>query len=203
MRVHVIARWLAPVVTVCLLQLPASAGKGPAPYDLAIQVLWGDDSLGSETLRERVEWAVVRNLDDAACFASLHRFGVNDDVSLEHEADLLLRVVLSNLVVREDWEVSVTERTSPNTPQEETDDARTATVAFDIVYKLSLLPDDLELKRRKLRHTKTYRPREGENPREAVRGQVIDDLSRSAKSFVCKGSGKLPRDIARVRGVPD
>ncbi|HXV76662.1 MAG TPA: hypothetical protein VD788_10115 [Candidatus Polarisedimenticolaceae bacterium] len=177
---------------VCLAATPA------APYDLIVHVVWGDESVGPESLREQVERSVVRWLDAAACYHSLARFdddhaSPNDDVS-----DLLFTIEISNLEVREDWEVSIAERTSPDQQPGETDDDLVATVGFDVDFVLQLLPERQALRQRSFRHEKSYRPRFGEDARESVRDEAIDDLARSARSFVCNRRKKLAGEIARA-----
>lgn len=184
--------------------LGAARDAAPAPFDVVVRVHWGDDSVGPESLREEVERSVVRQLDRAACFDSLTRYAVGEPQAEDDgDADLLFSIEIRNLEVREEWDVSVSERTSPNQQPSATDDDLTATVAFDLIFDLALLPEELSLKRKRLHHEKSYRPEFGEDPREHVREEVIQDLSRSARSFVCKGTRKLIRGIEQARAASD
>jgi hypothetical protein len=115
------------------------------------------------------------------------------------DSDLLLRIRLTNLDVHESWDVSLAERTSPDHAGEDVSNRVTATVAFDVEMDLLLLPEHGVLRSREYRHHQTYRPSMNEDPREAVRMLVLDDLSRDARGFVCKGTKKLPREMERAR----
>jgi hypothetical protein len=187
-------------------ELPVHAGSAaPAPFDLALQVVYGDDSLGSESLREDAERWIFREVASERCYASMERYGVESetheagDVAEPSDPDLLLRITVTNLELHESWDVTLAERTSPDRPEEEMANRITATVAFDVDMDFRLLPDDLRLRRRQFHFDQTYRPTMGEDPREAVRMLVLDDLARSARSFTCKGTKKLPREIERAR----
>lgn len=190
---------------VILVSATATPAGGPAPYDVAVRVIWGDESMGPESLRERVEWQVVQSLDSSGCYRSLYPLQPKESVESAEEAnpDLVLRIELSDLEVREDWELSVADRTARHVPEEETDDDRTATVAFDARYELALWPEERVVRHKTLRHSATYRPHRGEDPREAVRDQAIAALGRSVRSFVCKRRGKLPREIEQARSGGD
>lgn len=185
---------------------PISAGSAaPAPFDLALQVVYGDDSLGSESLREDVERWVFREVASQRCYAAMQRYGVAPDTDEDGEAadpDLLLRITLTNLEVHDSWDVTLAERTAPDRSEEDMSNRITATVAFDVDMDFRLLPDDMTLRRRVFRFDQTYRPTMGEDPREAVRMLVLDDLARSARGFACKGTHKLPREIERARSRP-
>ena len=188
----------------------ASAGQaGPAPFGLSVQVIYGDDSLGAESLREDVERWVFRDIASRGCYASMERYGARSgkggeaesEVDPRLDSDLLLRIRLTNLEVHESWDVSLAERTSPNNSGEDMSNRITATVAFDVEMEFLLLPELRILRGREYRHHQTYRPSLGEDPREAVRMLVLDDLARDARTFVCKGTKKLPRVIARARAL--
>ena len=174
----------------------AGAGQaGPAPFELTVQVIYGDDSLGAESLREDVERWVFRDIASRGCYASIARYGATK----AEGSDLLLRIRLTNLDVHESWEVSLAERTSPNNSGDDMANRITATVAFDVEMDFLLLPEERILRAREYRHHQTYRPSLGEDPREAVRMLVLDDLARDARTFVCKGTKKLPREMERAR----
>ena len=177
----------------------------PAPFELALQVVYGDDSLGSESLREEVERWIFREVASQRCYAAMERYGVAPATQEDGEAtepsdpDLLFRITLTNLELHESWDVTLAERTSPDRAGEDMSNRITATVAFDVDMDFRLLPDDTTLRKREFRFEQTYRPTMGEDPREAVRMLVLEDLARSARGFACKGTKKLPREIERAR----
>jgi hypothetical protein len=177
-----------------------------APFQLALQVVYGDDSLGSESLREDVERWIFREVASHGCYASMERYGVVADAGGEaagsSNPDLLLRITLTNLEVHESWDVTLAERTAPDRAGEDMSDRITATVAFDVDMDFKLLPEDTTLRKREFAFHQTYRPSMGEDPREAVRMLVLEDLARSARGFACKGTKKLPREIERTRSRP-
>jgi len=183
----------------------AAPGSTPAPYDVVVHVLWGDDDIGPEALRAQVERTVIHELDRAQCFDTLSRFGGEDEqhVAPDGDADLMFDIVISNLEVREDWSVSVVEKASPNQQQDKIDGAQLATVEFDVTFDLGLLPDKLPLRHKRYHHAQSYRPQYGGDPREQVRAEVIDDLARDARSFLCKGTKKLTKAIDQARTAPD
>lgn len=198
------ARGLLPVLLLVWSGLgpPSIAGSdAPAPFDLMLQVVYGDDSLGSESLREDVERWVFREVASQRCYAAMERY----DAAAEGQGkespgpDLLLRITLTNLDVHESWDVSLAERTSPDRAGEDMSNRIAATVAFDVEMDLRLMPEGTTLRKRSFHHDQTYRPSAGEDPRAAVRELVLDDLSRSARGFACKGTKKLPREIERAR----
>jgi hypothetical protein len=193
--------WLIPTALVLLgaPPHPTLAGRsGPAPYGLAVQVVYGDETLGAESLREDVERWIFRAIASNGCFASMERVGASS-TETPSDSDLLLRIRLTNLDVHESWDVSLAERTSPNNPDEEMATRVTATVAFDVEMDVLVLPEWVPMRSREYRHHQTYRPTTGEDPREAVRMLVLEDLARDARSFVCKGAKKIPREIGRAR----
>jgi hypothetical protein len=184
----------------------AIAGQaGPAPFGLGLQVVYGDDSLGAESLRDDVERWVFRDIASQGCYASMERYRVASEDGEESgdaphsDSDLLLRIRLTNLDVHESWDVSLAERTSPDYAGGDVSNRVTATVAFDVEMDLLLLPEYSVLRNREYRHHQTYRPSMNEDPREAVRMLVLADLSRDARGFVCKGTKKLPREMERAR----
>lgn len=188
---------------------PSSAGSNPpAPFNLAFQVIYGDDSLGNESLRESVERWVFREVASRGCYAAMERYTGPVESAGETTGDvpagpdLLFRITLTNLDVRESWDVTLAERTSPDGTGEDMSNRITATVAFDVVMDLLVMPEEKKLRRVDFRHNQSYRPTAGEDPREAVRLLVLEDLARSARGFACKGSKKLPREIERARARP-
>jgi len=190
---------------VLLSALPATVGvadKG-RPVDLALsfEVIWGDESMGPESLREEVALHALRRLEEARCFASISAVVPPDGESGDPAADVMLAVTLSRLEIRERWDVSIAERTSPDRAPGETDNQVEATVGFDVSMVLRALPEAIPLRTRSWRHEQSYRPQQGEDPREAVRRQVIDDLGRDAAGFACKNVAKLPTQIARARAT--
>ena len=183
---------------------PTDAGQaGPAPFGLAVQVVYGDDSLGEESLRENVERWVFREIASHGCFASMERYRVDATAGEVGdgavESDLLLRIRLTDLEVHESWDVSLAERMAPDQVGEDMSNRVTATVAFNVDMDLLVLPEQQLIRERDYRHHQTYRPTMNEDPREAVRLLVLEDLSRDARSFVCKGAKKLPRAVERAR----
>jgi hypothetical protein len=145
---------------------------------------------------------VLRRLEEARCFASISRATApSDGVSGDHAEDVTFGVTLSRLEVRESWDVSIAERTAPDRVPGETDNDVEATVGFDVSMVLRALPEGLPLRTRSYRHEQSYRPLQGEDPREEVRRQVIDDLGRDAAAFACKNVAKLPSLIARERAA--
>lgn len=199
--------WLPALLLVSLAVGPTStAGStAPAPYELAFQVVYGDDSLGTESLREGVERWVFREVASRRCYASMETYAVPAEQAGETStdasagADLLFRITLTNLDVHESWDVTLAERTSPDGSGEDMSNRITATVAFDVEMEMLLLPEEARIRRVDFRHNQSYRPTMGEDPREAVRLLVLADLARSARGFACKGTKKLPREIERVR----
>jgi len=207
-----IARWSSlPTLLLILVALgpPSAAGSPePAPYKLAVQVVYGDDSLGTESLRDGVERWVFREVASRRCYVSAERYAPRKEAEGESPAndtsgpDLLFRITLTNLDVHESWDVTLAERTSPDGAGEDMSNRITATVAFDVEMELSLMPEEKRLRRIDFHHNQSYSPTMGEDPREAVRTLVLEDLSRSARGFACKGTKKLPREIERARGLP-
>ena len=179
-----------------------AAKSRTAPLRLAFQVIWGDESMGEESLRDRVERAVLERLERAGCYSTVVRAGPGTAAEGQG-ADVLYRLTLSNLDVREDWDVSIAERTSPDQPADEAENQVVARIGFDVSMELSLLPETVALRDKRYRHDQSYRPLHGEDPREEARRMVIDDLARQATTFACKSATKLPAQIARVRSASD
>lgn len=195
---------LAVVAALVAGDVALAATRRPVALDLTFEVIWGDESMGEESLREDVERQVLARLEQSACYASVVRARPTAGEEAGAPADLLFRLKLSDLEVREDWEVSIAERTSPNQPPGEAENRVLATIGFDVSMDLSLLPEAVSLRARDYRHEHGYRPlQQGEDPREEVRRLVIDDLARQATSFACKGATKLPAQIARTRAASD
>jgi hypothetical protein len=184
-----------------VLPAPIAAGReGPADLVLALEVIWGDESMGPESLREEVERLVLRRLERSGCYASVGRSTPSAPPD-RAEPDLRFRLRLSGLEVRERWDVSIAERTSPNQDPSESQNRVEATVGFDVVMDLNLLPEAIPLRTRSYRHEQSYRPRHNEDAREEVRRQVVEDLALAAASFACKRVAKLPREIERARSA--
>jgi hypothetical protein len=151
---------------------------------------------------------VFREVASRRCYVSAERYAPRKEAEGESPAtdtsgpDLLFRITLTNLDVHESWDVTLAERTSPDGSGEDMSNRITATVAFDVEMELSLMPEEKRLRRIDFHHNQSYSPTMGEDPREAVRTLVLEDLSRSARGFACKGTKKLPREIERARGIP-
>lgn len=194
--------WLLLGAAFVVLTFSSLAAKPavPAPYELALQVVYGDDSLGSESLREDAERWIFRETASHGCYAAMERYGVREATPSGDGPDLLLRVTLTNLDVHETWDVSLAERTSPDHAGEDMSNRVTATVAFDVDMVLLVMPEEAALRHREFRHNQSYRPSMGEDPREAVRLLVLEDLARAIRGFACKGTKKLPREIERAKG---
>jgi hypothetical protein len=197
-------RLLLGATFVALSCLPLAAkSAGPAPYELALQVVYGDDSLGSESLREDAERWIFRETASHGCYAEMERYGAHEAAPGQEGPDLLLRVTLTNLDVHETWDVSLADRTSPDHAGEDMSNRVTATVAFDVDMVLLVMPEEATLRHREFRHQQSYRPSMGEDPREAVRLLVLEDLAREIRGFACKGTKKLPRQIEQAKGQAD
>lgn len=182
-------------VTALLVLAGAAAAAAPVPLTLALDVRWGDESMGPESLREEVVRQVLRELDRSGCYASITRGDKPDGKT----ADVLYGVTLSNLEVIERWDMSIAERTSPNQDPSEVQGALLATVEFDVALELTTLPDELPLRSRSLRQNGSYRPLRNEDAQEEARRLVIDDLGRLATKFACKQTAKLPKEIEQAR----
>jgi hypothetical protein len=182
-----------------LVVLLAAAARTPSPVGLtlALDVRWGDETMGPESLREEVVRQVLRELDRSDCYASITR----GDKPGGAPADLRYAVTLSDLEVTEHLDMSIAERTSPNQDPSEVQSALLATVEFDVQLELSTLPDELPLRSRSLRQTGSYRPQHSENAQEEARRMVIDDFARLATKFACKQTTKLPQEIERARAA--
>ena len=188
-------RALAASALLALATLARAAA--PVPLTLALDVRWGDESMGPESLREEVSRQVLRELDRSRCYAAVTRGDEPDG----KDADVRYSVTLSNLEVRESWDVSIAERTSPNQDPSEVQGALLATVDFDVVLELRTLPDELPLRSRAMRQNGSYRPQRSEDAQEEARRLVIDDLARLATKFACKQTAKLPKEIEQARAA--
>jgi hypothetical protein len=169
-------------------------GKGPAPYELAVAVVYGDNR-GSESVREWAEREIVREIDEADCFVAAQRFRA-DDAS---RGDLLLRVVVDDFEEKTDYETTLARRDNPNAPPTE----HLRLIAnLEIWGRLELwtLPDRQPVRDRTLHLQRGYRPALGEDPDYEVRRLLIEALSEEVRRWTCKGARKkLPEEIERAR----
>ena len=176
---------------------PVAGAAAPVDLTLALDVRWGDESMGPESLREEVARQLLRELDRAGCYAAVQR----GDKPGGEAADLQYAVTLSNLDVSERWDMSIAEQTSPNQDPSEVQSAVVAMVDFDVALALTTLPDELPLRARSFRQNGSYRPLHNEDAQEEVRRLVIDELARDATKFACKQTAKLPKEIERARAA--
>ncbi len=180
-----------------LLTPAGDAGKKgeSTSLGLAVQVVYGEE-VGSESLREQVELTIVRAIEQGQCYRLVERY----DTDQQLEADVALRVGIHNLEVREDYEASIAERTSPRTGGDPNLQRRVvATIAFDVRLEMFALPEAVLVRSRAYHHEEGYRPQHTEDARYEVRRKVIQELARDVRSFACKSAKKLPREIARAR----
>jgi hypothetical protein len=177
----------------------ARAKAAPAPQRVALQVVYGEN-VGTESVREEIELRIIREIEHAGCFAAIERYETEDEGE-PSEADVLFRIILSGLQIREDWEESIATRTSPNRPPGDQADKVVTTIKLNVRFDVLLLPDAFTLRTRSYHHEESYRPTCSEDPRYEVRRMVIEEISRNARSFACKGSRKLSREIERARAA--
>jgi len=177
----------------------ARAKAAPAPQRVAVQVVYGEH-VGTESVREEVEFRIIREIEHAGCFAVLERYETEED-GKPSEADVLFRIILSDLQIREDWEESIATRTSPNRPPGDQANKVVTTIELNVRFDMLLLPNAFTLRTRSYHHEESYRPTCSEDPRYEVRRMVIEELSRDARVFACKGSKKLSREIDRARAA--
>jgi len=178
--------------------LPAAGGKGAAPYELAVQVVYGERT-GSESVREWAEREIAREIAGAGCFEGVSGYRPGEPAS----AALVLQVIVDDSREKTEYETSMVERDDPNRPPTE----RLRLVASLEVWgkvQLLTLPDGLVVRSRSLHVERGYRPVTGEDSEYEVRRLVIEAVGEEVRRWVCKGARKkLPGEIERARAAAD
>jgi hypothetical protein len=174
---------------------PAAGGrKAVAPYSVAVEVAYGE-RVGSESMREWAARELVREIDEAGCFATVRMFHDDDP----EQADLLVRVVVDNFEEKSEHETTMAQRDDPNAPPTE----RLRLIASLEVWgsaQMRTLPGRAIVRERSLHLERGYRPSPGEDPAYEVRLLVVEALSEDVRRWACKGAGKkLPEEIERAR----
>lgn len=184
----------AALAVLCAFAPAAGGRKDAAPYSVAVEVAYGE-RVGSESMREWAAREVVRELDEAACFAVVRGFRPEEP----EQADLLVRVVVDNFEEKSEYETSMAQRDDPNAPPT----ARMRLIAsLEIWGRLQIrtLPDLATVRERAMHLERGYRPGAGEDPAYEVRLMVVDALSEEVRRWACKGARKkLPEEIERAR----
>lgn len=181
---------------VVLPATPALAGGGPAPYSVVVDVAFGPEG-GPASLRDDIVRGLLRELDRNRCFASVAR--LQPDV--EPQADLLLRLVITELEDRTEYEISLAQRDSPNTTPSEKR-RLIARLEAQVRQEIWTLPEENLARVRRFKANAAYRPLFNEDGRYEVELRLVDDLVRSTRAFACKGGAKkLTREVERARNA--
>lgn len=164
-------------------------GGEPRPYRLGVEVVNYDRTV-RESLRENIERDLIRRLDRAACFAS-----VGPAPEAPGAADLLLRVVLTDLDDETRYRISQAARDAPNALPD-TKRALDVFLEIDLEFQLLKLPGSGVIRVRRQHVNENYRPVMDEDPHDEARYKLIESAVDAASRFACKSSSKkLAREI--------
>jgi hypothetical protein len=177
----------ALLAILCALAPAIAAKSGPLPYDLAVEVVYAQPP-GSEILREELEWEVVKLLDESSCFRTVDRYSAAMD-----SAELLLTMSIGDLVIEQDYDISLAQRDSPRSSPE-VKRRMASRVLADVELRIALPSGEAAIRTKRFRKNLSYSPRVDEDPRYEVRTMLIDRLSRAARAFLCDNR-KLRREV--------
>lgn len=172
----------------------AVAGKGDLlPYRVGFTVEYGANA-GPESWREELEFLVIEHLDARQCFTFVRRYDPEDPFPI----DLLMRVVVTQVEERQNYDLSEAELYDPNRPP---DTGQMFTLELEAEFELELRkqPENVIVRRKHLQTRTSYRPRRDEDARYAIRLEVILDLEKALVGLSCKGpEKKLVQDIEKA-----
>lgn len=191
---------LSPGVALAILAALLAAGpvlsgrKSPAPYELAIEVAYGEQK-GPESLREWAEREIVHEVDEAGCFSAARAFRFDGAA----QSDLLVRVVLDEFEEHTEYEMTLAQRADPYAPPAE----RSGLIARLEVrgqIQMRTLPERHPVRQRVLHADRGYRPTFGEDAEYEVRRLLVEALAQDVRRWLCKGARKKLRDeVERAR----
>jgi hypothetical protein len=166
----------------------------PFPYRLQAEVGYGRVA-ASESVRRELERELIRELDDAGCFAAVELMGDDD----EPLGELLLRLIVDDVERRTDYDLSIAERSARDAP---TDAANRLEERIEARIHLALLtlPELATVRQKQFAVVGRHRPSQGEDARAVVVSEMIDETAKTTRLWVCKGSArKLSRQIESAR----
>jgi hypothetical protein len=195
-------RRLRPALLLAAAALLAGAtralGEEPLPYDLAVRIGFGSDP-GAASLADDVARTLVPELRARGCFREVHLASADG----APEGDALLEVTLSEIRDEVRYEQSLAERAQPIDAAEAALSC-VAALSLHAVLRLAALPGGNVVRESGFHVSTTRRPRApGDDARAGARIDALRDLSRKARSSLCKGSrSKLARAIEEARRAP-
>ncbi len=161
------------------------AGRRTAlPYLLEVEVRSGG-SAAPERVRRNLEIELIGELDQVACFERVERYGEERD---EVEA-LLLRLTIADVRRETSYDSSLAQRYDPDAPPQ-IDQGLMATVEAHLALELFSLPESIWLKEKRFTVTRRVRPTLGSDAKLEVEFEMIDEVTRVARTWACKGSAK-------------
>ena len=173
--------------------LPVLAAE-PLPYRLQVEVAF-DDSGGSASFRDELEYEFVATLRAAGCFRAVQShlappFG---------PADLLLALTVSHFDENIAYELSIAQRASPSAGPD-ADQRRVAHISAVFQADVTTLVDPAPVRSKRFRLAYAWRPLLGEDPRQKVQRDLLSGAGRKLRSFICKGSAKSwSKQVERAR----
>lgn len=174
---------------------PVLAGKDETrPYPLALEVVWGDPA-GPESWREELERALADEIGARNCFRSVERH----DPNRVPATPLVLRVSIGDYIERSTFGVGISALETPDAAPE-TRQSQVAEIKATFDLQLISLPGDAEVRSRRFGDRVAYQPVMNEDPRYESRSRMLNSVSMTIATFVCKGSNdKFEKDLARAR----
>ncbi len=178
-------------MALCCVVGPAAAADTPLPYRLAVSVGWGQP-VGPESLRDALETELVSELRRAACFEAILRRGAQ----AAETAELSLRLVLGGYREETEYDYSVHQGAAPDL---DTSQRARSLVEAEVESVVATVPQGAVVRERRHKQRASWRPLWQEDPRDAAQRQFVEELARSVRKFVCKGSAdKWAGQIERV-----
>jgi len=180
---------LAAIVVLAAGLFPVQGG-GSLPYRLVVVVDWGG-SVGPEAFRQDLEAELIRVLVAATCFESV------DTARSEDEADLTLRLRISDYREETEFEYALSRRGAPDL---DTDRLSVAHAEASFLTEVIERQQGSVVRSHSFRKRASWRPTWHEDPREYAQRQLVEDVAHAARKVACKGSAtKWSKQIERAR----
>ena len=170
------------MIVAALAAAASAAAADPAPYRLALEVEYGHPRGPASFLGELLG-ALRAELHESGCFHEIAPPSASPG-----QDDLLFVLTLDNFQYETRYETSLGERAASDNPEIER--YVVAYASATVVMEVRTAAGGALLRERRSHLQSSWRPRIDEDPRAMAREELIKDLVRRSRKFVCKGSPK-------------
>lgn len=181
---------LAAVVVVFCAAGPVSA-DGPIPYRLLLEIVWGENVEGPNSVTEDLTYRVRDNISARQCVEKM--------VDSAEDGDLLLRATIEWIREETVHDMSMMEQNASSDPSAKAQ----YTAVFEATIRLDLysLPGGELVDSDRFKESRAYRPRHDyEDAAARAREDAATGVQRSISAKVCGANPKrLEKKIAKAK----